>query len=105
MNDNFRKFLIYSLYTTLNWMGRSDDWFKRSELVTRANNIIYQLGATQDAIMEMDIRYLVTDPSKLRIYRDKMNEVIDIDDYEKRKEALDAFCKWLHEIKLLKDDE
>ena len=35
-----RRYLVYQLMSTLDWMGRSDDWFKRSELVTRTMGII-----------------------------------------------------------------
>ena len=105
MKIEFRQYLVYSLYSTLDWMIQSEDWFKRSELVTRASSIIYQLGSNTESIFDMDAEYLVTDRNKLRIYRNKLNDAIDLEDRKERENAIFEFFVWLHEIRLLKEDE
>ena len=105
MKIEFRQYVVYSLYSTLDWMIQSEDWFKRSELVTRASSIIYQLGSNTESIFDMDAEYLVTDRNKLRIYRNKLNDAIDIENRIERENAIFEFFVWLHEIRLLKEDE
>ena len=100
-----REYAIYLLDSTLDWIARSDDWFKRSELGTRCISLISELGRNVEAIFEMPTEYIVTEYANLRKYRAKLNEAIDEDDPGKRFEKVFEFEVWLHEIKLLKENE
>ena len=105
MDELKRRYLIYQLMNCLDWIGRNDDWHERSRLHTRAIGIIRSLGETKEAIFEMDVNYLVTDYNKFRIYKDRLNEVIDIDDQDLRENAVFEYYCWLHEIRLLRHNE
>lgn len=105
MKPEQRKYSIYLLDVTLDWIARSDDWFRRSELGTRCISLISELGRNPEAMFEMPVEYLVTDYVALGLYRDKLNEAIDEEDAAKRFEKVFEFEVWLHEIKLLKEDE
>ena len=100
-----REFAIYLLDSTLDWIARSDDWFKRSELGTRCISLISELGRNAEAIFNMPADYIVTDYTSLRKYRDKLDTAIDEDDPESRFEKIFEFELWLHEIKLLHEEE
>ena len=100
-----RRYLVYQLMSTLDWMGRSSDWQERSLLLTRACGIIRNLGEDRDIIFEMDVRYLTNDYNKFRVYRAKLNDAIDIEDQTERENAVFEFYSWLHEIGLLRNDE
>lgn len=105
MDEAKRKYLVFQLMNCLNWISRSDDWNERSMIHTRAIGIIRTLGETKEAIFEMDVDFLVTDRVKFQIFKDKLNDVIDIDDQERRKEAAAQYYSWLHKIKLLRVNE
>ena len=83
-----RRYLVYQLMSTLDWMGRSDDWFKRSELVTRTMGIIRNLCMDADTFFGMDVKYLISDYDKARIYRAKLNDCIDKEDQKEREDAV-----------------
>lgn len=100
-----RRYLVYQLMPTLDWMGRSDDWFKRSELVTRTMGIIRNLCMDTNTFFGMDEKYLISDYDKARVYRAKLNDCIDKEDQKAREDAIFDFYVWLHEIKVLQDDE
>lgn len=100
-----RRYLVYQLMSTLDWMGRSDDWFKRSELITRTMGIIRNLCMDSDTYFGMDDKYLITDFNKAREYRNKLNDCIDQEDRKKREDMIFEFYVWLHDIKVLNEDE
>lgn len=100
-----RAYAIYRLDATLDWIIRSDDWFRRSELGTRLMSTIVEIGSNKEAIFEMDAKYIVTDHKNLRLYRERLNEVIDEDDPDKRYDRAFEFELWLHEIGLLGENE
>lgn len=100
-----RAYAIYMLDVTLDWIARSDDWFRRSELGTRAISLICELGYDKTAITEMPVEYFVTDYKNLRKYREMLNKAIDEEDPKQRFEKVFEFEVWLHEIKLLKENE
>ena len=100
-----RKYAIYRLDSTLDWISRTEDWFRRSELATRAMSLIHELGTNVDTIFTMNVDYIVTDYRNLRKYREKLNTAVDEENPEKRFEKIFEFEEWLHEIGLLKEDE
>jgi len=100
-----RKYAIYLLDSALDWISRTEDWFRRSELATRAMSLIHELGTNVDTIFTMNTDYIVTDYRNLRKYREKLNAAVDEDDPKKRFDKIFEFELWLHEIGLLKDGE
>lgn len=105
MTEERRAFLVLRLVNALDWMSREEDWQRRSLLVTRTMGTIQTLGETKEAIFDMPLKYLVTVYDNFRVYQDKLNDAIDIDDRKEREEAIFEFYLWLHEIKLLRPDE
>lgn len=105
INEKQRKYLIYRLYNALEWIGRSDDWQQRSLLVVRVCGIIKSIGETEEAIFQMDVDYLVTEYSKFRKFAQRLNDVIDIEDREKREDGVVNYFVWLHDIGLLRPED
>lgn len=105
MTEEKRKYLVFMLYNTLNWMSTSDDWFQRSLLVTRTVGLIHDLGMTKEAVFEMPVEWLVMGEGNLRKYREKLNDCIDVEDQAKRADMIVEFLIFLHEVHLLRDEE
>lgn len=105
MSEEKRKYLVFMLYNTLNWMCTSDDWFKRSLLVTRTIGIIHDLGMTKEAVIEMPVEWLVMNDGNLRKYREKLNQCIDVEDRDERTSMIIEFLMFLQDIHLLRNNE
>lgn len=105
MRPEQRSYIVYRLDSTFDWIARSDDWFRRSELATRAISTIVELGYDRDTIFRMDVDYLVTEYKNVRKIRDKLNEAVDEEDPKARFDRIFNFEVWLHEIGLLDENE
>lgn len=100
-----RDYIVYRLRSTLDWISRSEDWFKRSELATRLISIIVEIGSNTESVFSMPIDYIVTEYKNLRNYREKLNEVVDEDDMEERNKKVVRYIVWLKDIGLLRPYE
>jgi len=103
-NDK-RRWAVMNLKATVDEIVKSSDWFRRSEIATRAMSTIHDLGSDGEVYFAMKEEYLVTKYKSLGVYREKLNEIVDSEIYDEREQKAEEFIEWCHTIGLLLENE
>ena len=98
-NKEIARTLCNSIY----WMGRCNDYFERSLVLTKVLGLIKSIADNRDTYFEMDFKYCTIDNDKFRYYKDRLNKIIDIDNPTTRMEEAYRFYEFLHDIRMLRD--
>lgn len=100
-----RRFLVNSLLNSLDRIIVEDDYHRRSLIVVRIFGILLDFGSDIEVYFELDNRYQIRHDDGFREYKNRLNDIIDLDDMGQRQDEVLGFYYWMHDIRLLHPDE